>query len=210
MGAEDIVMELDDLQRDALGELFNIGVGRAANALSQIVSSEVMLSVPNVDLVTVSAVKEMLVKNEFRHFSTVSQYFEGPFNAEAVLIFPESNALVIVSHMLGHQLAPEELSEYEQEAMCEVGNIILNACISALADLFCVEFNGGLPHHQFNDSEKLGFHLGQDSDYVLILQVKMLINRENIAGQMLYLLGLQSLTSLLNHLDQYLIEQGLK
>lgn len=195
-------MELDDLQRDALGELFNIGVGRAANALSQIVSSEVMLSVPNVDLVTVSAVKEMLVKNEFRHFSTVSQYFEGPFNAEAVLIFPESNALVIVSHMLGHQLAPEEL--------CEVGNIILNACISALADLFCVEFNGGLPHHQFNDSEKLGFHLGQDSDYVLILQVKMLINRENIAGQMLYLLGLQSLTSLLNHLDRYLIEQGLK
>ena len=75
-------MELDDLQRDALGELFNIGVGRAANALSQIVSSEVMLSVPNVDLVTVSTVKEMLVKNEFRHFSTVSQYFEGPFNAE--------------------------------------------------------------------------------------------------------------------------------
>ena len=107
-------MELDDLQRDALGELFNIGVGRAANALSQIVSSEVMLSVPNVDLVTVAEVKEMLVKNEFRHFSTVSQYFEGPFNAEAVLIFPESNALVIVSHMLGHELAPEELSEYEQ------------------------------------------------------------------------------------------------
>lgn len=203
-------MELDDLQRDALGELFNIGVGRAANALSQIVSSEVMLSVPNVDLVTVSTVKEMLVKNEFRHFSTVSQYFEGPFNAEAVLIFPESNALVIVSHMLGNQLAPEELSEYEQEAMCEVGNIILNACMSALADLFSVEFNGGLPHHQFNDSEKLGFHLGQDSDYVLILQVKMLINRENIAGQMLYLLGLQSLTSLLSYLDRYLVEQGLK
>ena len=37
---------LSELENDLLGELFNIGVGRAANSLSQMVNQEVTLSVP--------------------------------------------------------------------------------------------------------------------------------------------------------------------
>jgi chemotaxis protein CheY-P-specific phosphatase CheC len=37
-------MDLNELQRDALGEIFNIGVGRAASSLSQIVNDTVLLS----------------------------------------------------------------------------------------------------------------------------------------------------------------------
>ena len=202
-------MTLDELQADALGEIFNIGVGRAAAALSQIVNSEIELSAPTVALVPTATVRETLSSNEFSHFSSVSQYFEGPFNAEAVLIFPETNALLIVSQMLGNQLSPEELSEYEQEAMCEVGNIILNACVSLLADLFHVEFNGGLPKHRFGDVEALGFDTG-DASSVLVLQIAMRINQSNITGHLLFLLGVKSLQSLFERLDAYLVEQGLK
>lgn len=203
-------MQLDELQSDALGEIFNIGVGRAAAAMSQIVKSEIELSVPRIQLVPTSDVRTALTSNEFRHFSSVSQQFSGPFDAEAVLIFPEANALVIVSHMLGNQLSPEELSEYEQEAMCEVGNIILNACISVLADLFHVEFSGGLPVHRFSDRESLGFDVSYDADYVLLLQVTMKINQANVEGHLLFLLGVKSLESLFACLDAYLCEQGLK
>ncbi len=202
--------ELDELQTDALGEIFNIGVWRAADALSQIVHSEIELSAPQVRLVPISEVRATLAGNEFNHFSSVTQHFDGPFNAEAVLIFPEANALVIVSQMLGSHLSPEELSEYEQEAMCEVGNIILNACISVLADLFHVEFNGGLPTHQFGDRDSLGFEVDYQADYVPLLQISMKINQANVEGHLLFLLGVQSLESLFACLDAYLVEQGLK
>ncbi len=45
---------LTDLQRDAISELLNIGMGRAANALSQMANAEVQLSVPFVYLMPVN------------------------------------------------------------------------------------------------------------------------------------------------------------
>jgi chemotaxis protein CheC len=127
--------QLTELQCDALGEIFNIGVGRAASSLSQIVNDEVLLSAPAVLVVPREKAAELLLGKEFRQFSSVSQNFSGPFDAQAMLIFPEVNALEIVRLMVGPHMSIEELSEFEQEAMCEVGNIILNACMSSLADL---------------------------------------------------------------------------
>jgi chemotaxis protein CheC len=208
MSASEIV--LDELQRDALSELFNIGVGRAAAALSQIVRKEVALSAPDVMLVPAAQVRESLLGPGAHQFSTVSQYFSGPFDAEAVLVFPETNALIIVGHMLGHQLTPDELSEYEQEAMCEVGNIILNACISVLADTFHVEFNGDLPQHHYGDGNSICFNIETSQPYVLVLKVGLTIQEESIDGHLLYLLGVRSLQSLFDCIDSYLTENGLK
>lgn len=201
-------MTLTDLQQDALGEIFNIGVGRAAAGLSLIVEDEVMLSAPKVQLLPPAEVHQALLGQGFQYFSTVSQDFSGPFDAKAVLVFPEANALMIVSHMLGDGIPPDELSEYEQEAMCEVGNIILNACISALADLFKVNIEGSLPEHHFCNSESISF-TGMDQEVVLVLQVDMSICQEHIEGHLVFVLSVSSLEGLINYVDAYLREQGL-
>jgi len=39
----------DELESDLLAELFNIGVGRAADSLSRMVNQEVKISVPSVE-----------------------------------------------------------------------------------------------------------------------------------------------------------------
>lgn len=201
-------MNLTELQQDALGEIFNIGVGRAAAGLSLIVNDEVLLSAPRVQLIPSSEIHQTLIGREFQYFSTVSQFFSGPFNAKAVLIFPEANALTIVSHMLGDGIPPDELSEYEQEAMCEVGNIILNACISALADLFKVSIEGSLPEHQFCNSESISF-ADLNQNVLLVLQVDMSICQEQIEGRLVFVLSVSSLESLIHHVDEYLKAQGL-
>jgi chemotaxis protein CheC len=201
-------MDLNELQRDALGEIFNIGVGRAASSLSQIVNDTVLLSAPEVTLVRREDASKVLLGSEFRQFSTVSQNFSGAFDAEAMLIFPESNALEIVRLMVGPHMSIEELSEFEQEAMCEVGNIILNACMSALADLFHIALNGTLPVHRFGDTESLAF-LGGDDQMVLVLQVDMTISQQRVQGHILFLLSVVSMRSMLDCLDAYLRENGL-
>ncbi|MER2539651.1 MAG: chemotaxis protein CheC [Azonexus sp.] len=202
-------MDLNELQRDALGEIFNIGVGRAASSLSQIVNDTVLLSAPEVMLVHREDAAKVLLGSEFRQFSTVSQHFSGAFDAEAMLVFLESNALEIVRLMVGPHMSVEELSEFEQEAMCEVGNIILNACMSALADLFHLALNGTLPVHRFGDTESLSFLSGGDSQMVLVLQVDMTISQQRVQGHILFLLSVASMQSLLDCLDTYLREQGL-
>jgi chemotaxis protein CheC len=202
-------MDLNELQRDALGEIFNIGVGRAASSLSQIVSDTVLLSAPEVTLVHRSDAAKVLLGSEFRQFSTVSQHFSGAFDAEAMLVFPESNALEIVRLMVGPHMSIEELSEFEQEAMCEVGNIILNACMSALADLFHLSLNGTLPIHRFGDTESLAFLEGDEQQMILVLQVDMTISQQRVQGHILFLLSVASMQSLLDCLDNYLREQGL-
>lgn len=43
--------KLTDLQRDALLEIFNIGVGNAANSMSKLIDEEISLSVPKLQIV---------------------------------------------------------------------------------------------------------------------------------------------------------------
>lgn len=203
------VTALSELQSDALGEIFNIGVGRAAASLSQIVNDEVLLSAPSVQLLHCDNIDRLLEASELTQLSTVSQTFSGPFEAEATLLFPEQNALEIVRLMVGPHMSIEELSEFEQEAMCEVGNIILNACMSSLADLFHVSFDSTLPQHRFGEAHGMPIIAECGAEYLLLLQVDMIISQQRIRGQIIFLLSVASMNSLIRCVDTYLTEQGL-
>lgn len=203
------MIELDEMQRDALGELFNLGVGRAANSLSLIVQDEVELSVPAVALVRSDQVAATLLGGQVSELSMVSMDFSGPFDAQTILLFPERNALTIVSHMLDPSMTPEEMSELEQEAMCEIGNIILNACISALADELQVEFDGGLPEHHFSQSDGLSLFGEARDQLILLLQIQLGIRQEQLEGHLLFLLSVSSMKTLLDCVDRYLERLGM-
>lgn len=203
------MIEFSELQRDALGELFNLGVGRAADSLSKIVQDEVELSAPMISLVRPTEVASTLLGSEFRQLSMVTIDFSGPFDAQTILLFPERNALAIVSHMLDPNMTPEELSEFEQEAMCEIGNIILNACISSLADEFSVEFHGGLPVHHFSDTDSMDMFGDAEEQIILVLQINLAMRHEHVEGHLLFLLSVSSLQALLDCVDCYLERQGM-
>lgn len=203
------MIQFTELQRDALGELFNIGVGRAASSLSQIVSDQVELSAPLITLVRSDEVATTLLGSEFRKISMVTLDFSGPFAAKSMLIFPERNALAIIGNMLEAGLSPEEMAEFEQEAMCEIGNIILNACISALADLLQVEFHGGLPVHHYGDSASIANFGDGANKVILVLEIDLILCQQHIEGNLLFLLSVSSLRNLLAHVDRFLVRQGM-
>ncbi len=204
------MIKVSELQRDALGEIFNIGVERAAASLSQIVRDEIKLSAPTIQLVVPSEVKRVLTGREFDHLSTVSQEFAGPFDARAMLVLPKQNALLIVSQMLEGVVPPEQLGEFEQETMCEAGNIILNACISALADLFRVEFQGSLPIYENRQSLDLLGNICDEVPIILVVQIDLVIRQQSIQGHLMFLLSVSSLDELLRSINRYLETFGLE
>lgn len=70
-------MKLTDLELDALTEVFNMGVGQAADALSQLAGEPVELSIPLVQLLPKQEVVRQLANDDDRRVSAVRQSFQG-------------------------------------------------------------------------------------------------------------------------------------
>ncbi len=201
-------MPISAVQLDALTEIFNIGAGRAAASLSDIVGDEVLLSVPKVEFYRANEVNVNGLPLASARLGSVRQVFTGPFNLTASLLFTEERALEIVQEMLGSQVQMEDLIDYEQEAMCEVGNIILNACLSAMADMLGIAFESTLPEYESDVPSVVIGRIIADTEnpMLLILQMDMLIQKHCSQGTLIFWLSSSSLTSLFLHLDQFLAQ----
>lgn len=198
---------LTDIETDALTEIFNVGAGRAALSLSEIIGDEVRLSVPSLEVLRSRAIDERTLTLASARFAAVSQVFGGPFDAEAVLLFAEVHALEIVRDMMGSQTSLEDLAEFEQEALCELGNIILNACLSAMADMLDITLNSSLPEYAVSSSQEIFARLSasdNDEAYVLILHIDLLIEKHHAAGHLIFLLSSTSLNKLVAHVQRFL------
>jgi chemotaxis protein CheC len=199
------MFQLTDLQHDALVEIFNVGVGQAAAAMSRIVNEEVSMSVPMIALQRRAEVARTLGSGEGRRICAIAQEFRGAFNTEAFLMFPEEKSLEIVRLMVGQSLSLEELSEMEQEAMSEIGNIILNSCMATLANASGKELQGSLPQYRVGTGDDILGHSGKDWEgVVLTLKIDFNIERHLIYGYVAFLLDMPALQDLQQYIDGYL------
>lgn len=197
---------LSTLHIDALTEVFNVGAGRAALSLSEIVGDEVRISVPSVQIIKSDEINSVVLSLNSGRFGAVSQHFSGPFNAEAMLLFTEEQALKIVRDMMGSQMSIEELAEFENEAMCELGNIILNACLSAMADILNISLESSLPNYTVASADEILQRIREDSNqpYVLVLHIDLAIEKRHTAGNLVFLLSSASLINLVTHINRFL------
>ena len=199
------MFNLNELQHDALVEIFNIGVGHAAKAMSDIVNEEVTMSVPRITFLNRADAGSMLGNKDGSRVCGVSQHYEGAFATEAILMFPEDKSLDIVRLMVGESVPLQELTEMEQEAMSEIGNIILNSCVGTLANIFAQELSGSLPVYHVGTSEEILTASGGDADsIVLMLHIDFILEKHQIHGYVAFILDLSALHDLREQLDRYL------
>ena len=199
------MLTFTELQHDALVEIFNIGVGRAASAMSEIVGEAVTMSVPSISFVSRADAAAMLGTRNTGRVCGVSQHYEGAFSTEAILMFPENKSLDIVRLMVGESVPLKELTEMEQEAMSEIGNIILNSCVGTLANIFSQELSGSLPtYHVGTSSDILTASGGQAQAVVLMLHIDFILETHQIHGYVAFILDLTALHGLQEQVDRYL------
>lgn len=199
------MFELSELQHDALVEIFNIGVGQAAKSLSEIVSEEVTMSVPSIRFLNRAEAAAMLGKDAGQRVCGVSQHYEGAFTTQAILMFPEDKSLDLVRLMVGEAVPFSELTEMEQEAMSEIGNIILNSCVGTMANLFDQELRGSLPVYHLGSSESILAESGSKADaVVLMLHIDFSLETHEIHGHVAFILDMGALADLQAQVDRYL------
>ena len=136
---------LTDLESDALAELANVAMARASVSLHAMIQHEVLLSVPNVEILAPKAAIARVASQGNPNLVAVRQDFSGVFSGRALLIFPEASSLELVRVVVGRQLALEDIVDLEDEALAETGNIILNSWVATIANVLKKNLKMSLP-----------------------------------------------------------------
>ncbi len=189
------MIALSDMEKDAFAEIFNIGVGHAASSLSQMIGQEVELAIPVVELLERKEAALLLAGNKNGNITGVREKFEGSFRGETLLLFPEESSLELVRLLLSEDLPLEVLTEMEQEALTEVGNIILTGCLSSLADLLQEEIANDLPVFTQGDAETLlkCTEKEEKETTVMFLKTMFSVQEKNIQGYVTFLMELDAM-----------------
>jgi len=201
-------IELTELEQDALTEVVNIGVSRAAASLRKMVGHQVLLSVPAVEIVTRQKAVALLGERESNELVAVQQSFSGAFSGRAMLIFPEENSLTLARAVTGDELPADELLEIEQEALTETGNVILNSCLATMANMLKRPLTMSIPQVRRGAGSTLFGETGAaDSDgLVLFLYINFSVHQRDLRGYIAMMMDMPSLVSLKGLLGEF-IEQ---
>ena len=183
---------LSDLEVDALTEIFNIGIGRAADSLNKMTSQTVDLNVPNVQVMSSRHAKEMLGLSDHCNISAVTQKFSGDFSGQAFLMFSQDSGLKLVRTLLSDDIPVEVLSDLEQDSLVEIGNIILNACFGTVINFLKSTIEIDMPEFVQGDINEI-FTYASDNDWSLYIEVKFTLPSDNIEGYISFIMDIQSL-----------------
>ncbi len=190
-------IELNELERDALAEVLNLGVSRAAANLRTMINQEVILSVPSVTIISGNMAAQMIGADPRTPLVAVRQTFEGDFYGRAMLIFPESNSLALVRAVTGGGLPVDDIVALEQEALTETGNIILNSCLATIANMLHRNLRMSLPEVVRGDGTVLFEQAGDTEDsLVLLLYINFSVNSREITGHIAMIMDLPALQAL--------------
>jgi chemotaxis protein CheC len=197
-------MKLDDLAMDALTEIFNLGVGQAAHAFSQIAGDTVLLTVPRIRMVTHAELTPELTGGDGSAVSAVRQRYSGAIHSEAILMFPAEQSLQLVQMMVGGELPLDQLAEMEQEALSEIGNILLNSVMASVADALQIQLDGSLPTVQTSEVDHI---IRSDTDLqgtVLLIDIQFEVASREVKGLLAFLLDVASEEALEGLMSRFL------
>lgn len=189
---------LSELELDALTELVNLGVSKAALNLAVMVREEVVLSVPRVALLSRPEAIRAIGEREGNQLVAVHQIFDGDITGRALLIFPEEQSLELVRAVVGDELSLEEIIELEQEALAETGNVILNSCLATIANALASSLKISLPEVLRGGSSRF-FNLEPPpaaGDTVLFIYINFALSKREIDGYIAMMMDMPALAAL--------------
>ncbi len=200
-------------QAEAIQEIINIGFGRAASAVAQILCARLELSVPFVATVESDSVVEFL-RQHFQNqdpVSLVQQSFYGNFMGEAALILPKGSSQVLVE-MLSSDMGyvPElDADKLEQEVLLEIGNLVIGASLGQFAALLQTRVAFKPPHvaQEMLCSDDFQRRVSQVKGGALLVRTSFRIKEKMVSGYLFFFLSAQCLEWLIQAVDKFLEEQ---
>ena len=198
-------MEFTPVQKDALQELANIGAAHSATTLSQMLNSQIGMSVPSIDIVDVAKVSDF-VSDELTTMIVFELQGDIPHGGFLILHFPRDSAVRTAHIMQGEGAAPLTFSEMDQSAIVEVGNIMVSSFLSASSDLLGFNMMPSPPVLVVDMAHaaitSLIAQMTVEVDDVILFRVALTSEEHDIAGNILIFLEVDALNRIARRLEE--------
>lgn len=192
-------------QLDALKELINIGVGRAAATLNAMIQARIQLQVPFIKIVALSALEEEMADLDGGRLAAVHLAFEGPFSGNAALVFPTESAVQLVSVLTGEEADSPDLDAVRVGTLTEVGNIVLNGVMGSMGNVLERRIEYVVPSYmEATITNLLTAHKTVPDVTVLLAQTRFTIEQLHIHGDVMLFFEVGSFGALVAAIDAML------
>ena len=158
----------------------------AVQSLSDVIGSELSFVLHDVEIENFTASHFSAQK-----FGIVQLECSGLLNAEILLMFDIDGIFLILKKMLGAAADNEMILECENEAMCELGNVVMIRYLSEIADYLHTPLESTLPTYRVElkdeflkdvDSKKclIASHVDLNlDDYTAEMKILFSVSRES-------------------------------
>lgn len=191
-----------DHHLDILKELINIGVGRAASALNEMVSCRVSLQVPFVKILTPLQLQHEMDGLGRNRIAAVKLGFVGPFSGTAALVFPPESASKLVAVLTGEEPGTPDLDSVRAETLSEVGNIVINGVMGSIGNVLNQRIIYSLPLYTEDTLKNLLLSESMtDGTMILLVRTHFIIQQLYIEGDIILLFSVGSFDALLSAIE---------
>ncbi len=191
-------MTLGRMEHDALSELFNIGLHRAAASLSELTGQRIVVQAPRLWSCPIEDMHDQVAELVDGDLATVHQIFRGKVAGDAVLLLEYDKAALLAGELTNGEVGlGGQLDQSAREVLAEVGNILLSACLSAFGDMLKVAVTFSVPRIHIESAEELirSITIGeQEIQYAVIAATRFQLSRLEVGGYLILVLGLTSLS----------------
>ena len=199
------MIDIPELTFDGLTELVSLSINRSANALNGMIGHEITLSVPKIELMEFDAAQSNLRGQIDDDIAMVCQDFNGPIEGKSFLVLPARNSLELISLILGDEVPPEEIPEFEEETLVEVGNVLLNAFLGSLSNELRVTIGSDIPKFSKADfNENFGDDDIRKHTVIMFVHVDFFVAEARITGYLILVVNVIVLQSLIFLVDKYI------
>ena len=191
-------MNLDEFETDALNELFNIGLHRAAASLSELTGRRVEVELPRLWVCSIDELKDRLTEVISGDLATVHQFFGGPVAGDAVLLLEYEKAVMLADVLTGGEVAlGGRLDQSAREVLAEIGNVVLSSCLGAFGNVLHVAVSFAVPriHVESLDGMLRSVVIDRDQGipYALVAATRFGLADLEISGYLIVVIGVRSL-----------------
>lgn len=174
------------MQLDALKEIGNVGAGNAATALSQIINRKIDMSVPQVSILPLGDVPDVVGGPEVMVAGVYLRVF-GPAPGSILFLLPRDSAFYLVDTLMGrNEKTTNTLDDMDESALLEIGNILAGAYLNALSYFTKFTLLPSIPALAMDMAGAILsiilIQLGQMGDHALVIETEFTTENEGVKG----------------------------
>jgi chemotaxis protein CheC len=196
--------ELNDMQKDVMREVGNIGGGNAATALASILTDKVDMSLPFLRIVGVNEIAEVLGGPDMEAVGILVNMTDD-VKGMLMFILDKQFTHLLINVLLDKNIESfENINEMDMSALKEIGNILSGAYISAISQLTELDIRLSPPQIAVDMVGAIisfpAAQYGAMGDKVLYIEENFLSAGNSIKSHLLIMPELESLEIILKRL----------